>query len=218
MIFLIIAAFFLPFLLIAGNAEAGPLSLSGGVDLNYGQTTLDTSTGHTTARNFLHHYSLGALGDLWDPRLGTYNAGISYQENIVKTNGVKNLDTDTLDYLLSISLLPRKTPLTLFAQRITRENDLPSSSSRNTLDTYSLTWDLPLRRIPALRFSLFQTDSKNTPSSTGTTRTRAASVDASQRFADTSIFARYQYSEQKSGISPTTTANNVNINGETRLS
>ncbi|HLB03164.1 MAG TPA: hypothetical protein VJM77_08540 [Nitrospiria bacterium] len=218
MIFLLLTAFFLLFSLIAGDAEARPLNLRGSIDLNYGWTTLETTTAQTTTRSFLHRYSLGSFGDLWDPRLGTYDADVSYQGDTGKTDGVKNRDSDTLDYRLGISLLPRKSPLTLFAQRITRENDLPPSTSRNTLDTYSLAWDLPLRRLPALRFNLFQTDSRTIPSTIGTTRTRAASVDASQRFVDTSIFTRYQYSEQKSGISPTTTAHNVNLNGETRLS
>lgn len=210
---------FLFILFIAGAVQAQqPVNLRGNISLNYGQTTVDTLTGTSRSPSFLHRYDLGAFGYLGDPRLGGYDADISYQEDIGKTDGVKNRDTDTLDYRLSFNLLPRRTPLTFFAQRITRDNDLEPSTSRNRLDTYSLTWDLPLQRIPHLRFNLYQADSKTTPSTTGTIRTQAASVDANQQFENTALFTRYQYSQQKSGITPTTKAHNVNFNSETRFS
>ncbi len=210
---------FLSILFIAGAAQAQqPVNLRGNISLNYGQTAVDTLTGTSRSPSFLHRYDLGAFGYLGDPRLGGYDADISYQEDVGKTDGVKNRDTDTLDYRLSFNLLPRRTPLTFFAQRITRDDQVEPSTSRNRLDTYSLTWDLPLQRIPHLRFNLFQADSKTTPSTAGTTRTQAASVDASQQFENTSLFTRYQYSQQKSGVSPTTKAHNVNFNSETRFS
>jgi hypothetical protein len=216
-IFLIILALCLPFPFFAGDAEARFVNLRGGINLNYGQTTVDAVIDDTTTRSFLHRYNMGSFGSLWDPRFGNYDVDVSYQEDIGQTDGTKNRDTDTIDYRLSVSLLPRRTPLTIFAQRIRRENELAASPSRNTLDTYSLSWDLPFRRLPSLRFNLFQIDSETKPSPGTTLRTRTASMDASQRYLNTSFFTRYQYSEQKSGISPTTRAHTVNLNSETLL-
>ncbi len=211
---------FLSMLFIAGTAQAQqPVNLRGNISLNYGQTTVDTDTTQTRSPSFLHRYDLGTFGFMGDPRLGTYDADISYQEDIGKTDGVKNRDQDTLDYRLSFSMLPRKTPLTFFAQRITRDNDVEPSTSRNRLDSYSLTWDLPLQRIPHLRFNLYQADFKTTsPSAIDTARTQTASVDANQQFANTSLFTRYQYATQRSDDSPTTKAHIVNFNSESRLS
>ncbi len=201
-----------------GTALAQVFNLRGNIDLNFGQTNVETDTSTTRSPSFLHRYNLGTFGSLGDARLGGYDANISYQEDIGKTDGVRTRDTDILDYRIGFNLLPRKTPVTFFAQRITRDNEVEPSTSRNRLDTYSLTWDLPLRRLPHLRMNLFQTDSKTTPSTTGLSRTQAASLEADQRFEATSVFARYQYSEQKSGVTPTTSAHNVNFNSESRLS
>lgn len=218
MILLLITSLLLPFSLIVGQAQAQQLvNLRGNMEASYGQTLVDTNTGQTRSPSFLHRYNLGTFGNLGDPRAGSYDADISYQENIGKIDGRRNQDQDVLDYRLSFNLLPRKTPLTFFAQRITRENEIEPNPSRNRLDTYSLTWDLPLQRIPHLRFNLFQSDSKTTPSTTGNVQTRTAGVDASQQFVNTSLFTRYQYTEQKSGLSPTSRGHIVNMNTETRI-
>jgi hypothetical protein len=207
-------------LFIAGATQAQqPVNLRGNISLNYGQTNVETTTDTTRSPSFLQRYDLGTFGYIGDPRLGGYDADLSYQEDIGKSDGVKNRDTDTLDYRLSFNLLPRKTPLTFFAQRITRDNDLEPSTSRNRLDTYSLTWDLPLQHVPHLRFNLFQADSKTTSSSVvDTARTQTASVDASQQLANTSLFTRYQYATLRGNGIPKTSSHIVNFNSESRLS
>ncbi|MCI0528955.1 MAG: hypothetical protein L0Y56_16075 [Nitrospira sp.] len=204
----------------AGVTQAQqPVNLRGNISLNYGQTTVDTDTTQSRSPSFLHRYNLGTFGFMGDPRLGTYDADISYQEDISKTNGVRNRDQDTLDYRLSFNMLPRKTPITFFAQRITRDNDVQSFTSKNRLDSYSLTWDLPLELLPHLRFNLYQADSKATSlSAIDTARTQTASVDASQQFVNTSLFTRYQYSTQRGETIPTTKAHIVNFNSESRFS
>lgn len=200
------------------DAPAQLVNLRGNIEGSYGQTLVDTNTGQTRSPSFLHRYTVGSFGGLWDPRFGTYDADFTYQEDIGKTDGIRTRDQDTLDYRLSFNVLPRRTPITFFAQRITRDNEVEPSTSRNRLDTYSLTWDVPLERAPHLRFNLFQSDSKTEPSSFGLTRTRTASVDASHRFQETSWFTRYQYSEQDTAELPKTRAHSVNLNTETRLS
>ncbi len=218
MILFIFAIFILPFSLLVGNAQAQQfVNLRGNIEASYSQTLVDTNTSQSRSPSFLHRYNFGTFGSLGDPKAGSYDADISYQEDIGKTNGVRNRDQDTLDYRLNLNLLPRKTPLTFFAQRITRDNEIDPNPSRNRLDIYSLTWDLPLQRIPHLRFNLFQSDSKTTPSTVGTVQTRTAGVDASHQFEATSLFTRYQYTEQKSGLSPTTRGHIVNMNSETRI-
>jgi hypothetical protein len=218
-IFLRIAVF-LPFFIIAGYAQAQqPINLRGNIDLNYGQTNLETLTGTTRSPSFFQRYALGSFGYMGDPGLGSYDADVSYQEDLGKTNGVETRDQDTLDYRLSFSMLPRKAPLTLFAQRITRDNEVDPFTSRNRLDSYNITWDLPLERIPHLRFNLFQADSKTTSSLfTDKARTQTASVDASDQLGNTSLFTRYQYAILKGNGISKTTSHIVNFNSESRLS
>jgi hypothetical protein len=213
-------AVFLPFLVIAGYAQAQqPFKLRGNIDLNYGQNTLDSKTTHTNSPSFFQRYALGSFGYLGDPRLGSYDADVSYQEDLGKTNGVETRDQNTLDYRLSFSVLPRKAPLTLFAQRITRDNDVDPFTSTNRLDSYNITWDLPLERMPHLRFNLFQADSKTTSALfTDQARTQTASVDASDQLGNTSLFTRYQYATLRGNGIPKTSSHIVNFNSESRLS
>ena len=213
----LIAVLILILTLFPGSARAQALNLRGGIDVTYGQNQLVTESAQTDSWSLLHRYNLGTSGVIWDPRMGIYNADISFQEDLGKTEGTSNRDQDILDYRVSVNLLPRRTPLTLLAQRVTRDNKLLLSNSSNQLETYSLTLDLPLKKFPHLRFNLFQTNSTTLPSDFETVQTRTASVEVNHRFSETHLFSRYQYSERESAITPRSSAHNIKVNSESRL-
>lgn len=201
---------------LGGVAEAQLTNLRGGIDLNYNMTASDSSSSETDSWSFVQRYSVGSYGNLWDPRMGSYDADVAFQDDRGNTDGTRSRDQDIQDYRFSLNLLPRRTPLNFFAQRITRDDDL-DPGSRNRLDTLSLAWDLPLRRLPSLRFNLFQTESETTPSAIGTVRTRTASMDLSEQIRQTSLSSRYQYSEQQTAVTDRTRTHTVNMNSESRI-
>jgi hypothetical protein len=104
-----------------------------------------------------------------------------------------------------MNMLPRTSPLTLYAQRITQDQeriDARSLGVGTTTTTYNLTWDFPMfRDLPRLRLNLaqneidtgtFRPDLSEVPSGQ---RTRAAALDADGQTGNTHYFARAQYTE-----------------------
>ncbi|MFZ5861463.1 MAG: hypothetical protein ACOYXR_01240 [Nitrospirota bacterium] len=163
------------------------------------------STDLTPARTsgLQQRYQLGSSGSLYHPNVGSYIANISLVDDVARVNDEKSQDLVVKDYYLGFNFLPRQTPISLYAQRTTQDNeafrpDTYGPVSVNT--TYNLTWDFPLKRLPRLRLNLSQTDVQtdsrlaSLSNATGQT-TRAAALDTDGQAGNTRFFARYQLSE-----------------------
>ena len=113
--------------LTASTAEARLLNDWGGVlDTSYiDQKVRQRGGGQETRlriRTTQPRVNLRFQGDLADPRLATYFVNTTLLAEFVHAEGVET-DRETViqDYSLGVTLLPRRTPLSLYAQRITRE-------------------------------------------------------------------------------------------------
>jgi hypothetical protein len=209
-----------------GVAQARTLNLHGVADLTYRWSRIDQTVGGTdlapsTTNGLQQHYQLGSTGDLAHPNVGSYTANISLIDDVNRINGGKTQDLTVKDYYFSLNLLPRATPVTFYAQRINQDNDALASLSSGTTSvttTYSLTWDIPLQRLPRLRVNLFQSELQfDSAQVSSLQRTRAAALDADGQTGNTRYFARYQLTRLE-GDTNGSTSHTVSASTETRFS
>jgi hypothetical protein len=174
--------------------------------------TLGTDLPPAQTSGVQQHYQLGSSGSMYHPNLGSYTANVSLVNDVGRVNDDKTQDLTVKDFYLSFNFLPRQTPLSLYAQRTTQDNDAfrpDTYGPVSTNTTYNLTWDFPLRRLPRLRLNLSQTDIQtdsrlaSVSTSSGQT-TRAAALDADGQAGTTRYFARYQVSELTGNFADTT--------------
>ncbi len=180
-------------------AEARLLNLGGQVDLVFSDSSVRQGSRQTDLRTFEQRYNLRSFGEIWDPRLGSYTASVTWlDENFNSSIAGGDQDFKILDYHLGLSFFPSRQPISLFAQRVTteRESQTPGSlPERFTNTTYSLTWDMKLRRAPRLRLNLYQNELRSGQADQLDLRTRAASLDSDGRIGRTRASGRYQFSD-----------------------
>jgi hypothetical protein len=212
--------------LSAGVAEARAINLHGVADLTYRWSRIDQRVGGadltpSTTTGLLQHYQLGSTGDLLHPNLGSYTANASLIDDTARTNGVDSQDLRVTDYYLSVNLLPRSTPVNFYAQRINQFNELNDPGSTSITTTYSLTWDIPLHRLPRLRVNLFQSELQvDSELVSSLQRTRAAALDVDGQAGATRYFARYQltrFEGESQGASQGSTSHTISASAETRF-
>ncbi len=219
-----LAAAVLAILLAAEMADARGLNLHGVADLTYRWSRIDQQVASTDlapsiTTGLQQHYQIGGSGDLLHPNLGSYTLNASLIDDVGRTNGAKSQDLSVKDYYLSMNLLPRATPLSLYAQRIIQDNDAllsGTSGTTSTTTTYSVTWDIPLQRLPRLRVNLFQSELQVDSAAASFQRTRAAAVDVDGQARDTRYFARYQLTRLEGGTSETT-SHTVSASADTKF-
>ena len=221
---LALAAGLLAMLLAAEMAEARAFNLHGVADLTYRRSRIDQRVGETdlapsTTTGLQQHYQLGGSGDLLHPNIGNYTLNASLIDDVGRTNGAKSQDLSVKDYYFSMNLLPRATPLSFYAQRIIQDNDAllsGTSGTMSTTTTQSLTWDIPLQRLPRLRVNLFQSELQVDSSVASLQRTRAAAVDVDGQARDTRYFARYQLTRLE-GSTSESTSHTVSASADTKF-
>ncbi len=212
--------------LSAGMAEARVIDLHGVADLTYRWSRIDQRVGGvdltpSSTHGLLQHYQLGSTGDLLHPNLGSYTLNASLIDDAARTNGIGSEDLRLEDFYLSLNLLPRATPVNFYAQRINQFNDVTNPGSKSITTTYSLTWDIPLHRLPRLRANLFQSELQVDSSLVSSLqRTRAAALDVDGEAGATRYFARYQLTRlegESQGATQGSTSHTINASAETRF-
>lgn len=191
--------------LSSAAAHARVLNLHGVLDITsrwsrFDHRTLGVDLTPATTTGLQQRYQLGSTGDIYHPNLGGYTANVSLIDDVGRVNGGKSQDMSVKDFYFSVNLLPRMTPVSLYAQRVIQDNDAlrPTNfGSVSTNTTYNLTWDLPTQRtIPRFRVNLWQTELKLDSSVfSSLQRTRTAALDADGRAGNTRYFARYQVTQ-----------------------
>jgi hypothetical protein len=211
-------------------SHAAALNLHGVAELTgrwsrWDHRTLGTDLPPQVTSGIQQHYQLGSSGNVYHPNVGSYTASVSLIDDVGRVNGDKTQDLKVKDYYLSFNFLPRQTPISLYAQRTTQDNEAfrPDTYGPVTTNTtYNLTWDFPLTRLPRLRLNLSQTDIQTDSSlasishSSGQT-TRAAALDTDGKAGATRYFARYQVSEL-TGNFANATSQTVTASTDTRFS
>lgn len=207
-------------------AHAAPLNLHGVAELTtrwsrWDHRTLNTDLPPAVTNGVQQRYQLGSTGNLYHPNLGSYAANVSLVDDVARVNGDKSQDLTVKDFYFAINLLPRHTPVTLYAQRTIQDNNAINAQSFGTVSTnttYNLTWDIPLQRLPRLRVNLAQTElDTDSVVAASHQRTRSAALDADGRAGNTRYFSRYQLSEL-SGTGAETTSHTVTASTDTKFS
>ncbi len=185
-------------------AHARALNLHGVVEITsrwsrYDQRVQGVDLTPATTSGLQQHYQVGSTGDIYHPNLGSYTASVSFIDDVARESSDKSQDLSVKDFYFGVNLIPRITPLSLYAQRVIQDNESlgPTPSGVTSINsTYSLTWDLPMQRLPRLRLNLVQTDiDLDSAVVSSLQRTRAAALDADGRAGNTRYFARYQITQ-----------------------
>ena len=120
--FLFLLVFFLMVVSSHQKAESRVLNLSGSLELSYSRSWTELNEKETQTETLQKRFNLANVGDIWDPRLGSYHFNGSFLD--FKDYGDGNdSNLRIMDFYLSANLLPRLYPLTVFAQRIKSDND-----------------------------------------------------------------------------------------------
>jgi hypothetical protein len=220
-------------------AQARVLNVHGLVELTgrwsrWDHSVVSTALPPPVTNGIQQRYQLGSNGDLYHPNLGTYIANISLIDDVARVDGDKQQDLTVKDFYVNVSLLPRVSPLTLYAQRVVQDQERIESRTLGvgtTTTAYNLTWDIPVyRNLPRLRLNLSQNEIETattqidnttpTPTLTDVTsgqRTRAAALDVDGQAGNTRYFARTQFT-QLSGDFVGTDSVSLTASTDTRVS
>jgi hypothetical protein len=210
-------------------SHAAPLNLHGVVELTgrwsrWDHQVLNTDLPPEETTGLQQHYQLSSSGLVYHPNVGSYVASASLVDDVSRLNSEKSQDLKVKDFYLAFTMLPRKAPLALYAQRTTQDNDAfrpDTYGPVTTNSTYNLTWDFPIQRQSRLRLNLSQTDLQTearigaVTTSSGQT-TRAAALDADGQTGMTHYFARYQISEM-GGTFDEATSHTITASADTRF-
>jgi hypothetical protein len=208
-----------------GTAHARVLNLNGLVELTGRWSRWDHRVAGTDVKPHVtsgiqQRYQLGSTGSLYHSNIGSYVANVSFIDDVGRLDGEKSEDLAVKDFYLSMNLLPRRTPVTFYAQRTIQDHDALRPGDFGTVSTnttYNVTWDIPLQRLPRLRVNLAQTELQTDAAlSSSLQRTRSAALDADGRAGNTRYFARYQLSQLR-GTFADTTSHTVTASTDTRF-
>jgi hypothetical protein len=206
-------------------AHARVLNLHGVAEITsrwsrHDQRTQGVDLTPATTSGLQQHYQIGSTGDVYHPNLGSYTAHVSFIDDVARESGNKSQDLTVKDFYFGVNLLPRITPVSLYAQRVIQDNESlrPTPSGTTSINsTYSLTWDFPARTLPRLRLNLVQTDiDLDSAVVSSLQRTRAAALDADGQVGNTRYFARYQIT-QLTGTFIETSGYTVTASTDTRF-
>jgi len=219
--------FSLPMVTLPSRAEGAFFNLGGSVDLTYGYTrTTQNSVENqeiVSKTSFLQQrYSLSNYGELLDPRLGTWSFNGTYLSQDTKSKGdFPDQNFKFTDYSLAFNLFPYVSPLSFYAQRVTRSNE-PDTIVKDTVTTYGANWSLSVPRLPRLTLSFNQSELKaNDPNRFPNQLSRYFDAESSGRIGETTVTGRYQFNQtdvaRENGEVDTIHGQGVNLNTESRL-
>ena len=199
------------------------LNLGGSVDLSYGINRTSQS-GHIEETSFFQQrYNLHNFGDIIDPRLGTFMVSGTFLSQDASTSGGQFADQNFKfnDYSLALNLFPYISPLSFYAQRVTRENDL-ATTVKDQVTTYGANWSLSVPRLPRLSLSFNQSELKgNDQDRLPTTISRFFDAESSGRVGETTLIGRYQFNSfdvaRPDGGVDSVKGQAVNLTTESRL-
>lgn len=206
-------------------AHGRALNLHGVVELTTRWSRLDhrvqgTDLTPSTSTGLQQRYQIGSTGDIYHPNLGSYTANVSLIDDVGKVNGDESQDMTVKDFYFSVNVLPRITPVSVYAQRVIQDNDATRPNSFGTVSTsstYNLTWDIPAQVLPRLRVNLSHTELKvDSEVVSSLQRTQAAALDADGRAGNTRYFARYQIT-QLTGTANETSGYTVTASTDTQF-
>ena len=193
------------------NAESRVLNLSGSLELIYSRSWTEQNKKESQTETLQKRFNLANVGDIWDPRLGSYHFNGTFLDFKGYGDGTDS-NLRIMDFYLSANLLPRLYPLTVFAQRVESDNK-SSVIIKDTRTTYGLNWVLPIRNFPTLRLNLQQTqlDSDFSPD----TSTRYVNLTGDGKYRNLSLRAGVQYTdvEVEGGASNESYSLNLNMDG-----
>jgi hypothetical protein len=223
-LFSILAALFISalFSFISSPAEARLLNLGGSADLSYGliRTTQSSHVDETTY--FQQRYNLNNFGDIIDPRIGTFLMSGTFLSQDSSTHGnAPDQNFKFQDYSIAVNLFPYISPLSFYAQRMTRANEL-DTLVKDRVTTYGANWSLSIPRLPRLSLSFNQSELRgNDQTRLPDTTSRFFNVESSGRIADTTLIGRYQFNDtdvaRNTGEIDSIKGQAVNLTTESRL-
>jgi len=209
--FLFLVVFFLMVFSPHQKAESRILNLSGSLELTYSRSWTEQNEQEGQTETLQKRFNLANVGDIWDPRLGSYHFNGTFLDFKGYGDGTDS-NLRIMDFYLSANLLPRLYPLTVFAQRVESDNET-SVIIKDTRTTYGLNWVLPIRHFPTLRLNLQQTqlDSDFSPDTT----TRFVNLTGNGNYRNLSLRAGLQYTdvEVEGGASHESYGLNLNMDG-----
>lgn len=214
---------FLPLLFLwVSEAEGRLLNLGGSADLSYGLIRTEQS-GHVDETSFLQQrYNIHNFGDIIDPRIGTFFINGTFLSQDSKTQGpFENQDFELYDYSLALNLFPYISPLSFYAQQVTRANEL-DVRVKDRITTYGANWSLSVPRLPRLSLSFNQSELRgNDRDRLPDTVSRFFNAESSGRLGETTLIGRYQFNDtdvaRPSGEVDTAKGQAVNLTTESRL-
>lgn len=213
---------FLLFFLLVPEAEARLLNLGGSADLSYGLIRTQQG-GRVDETTFLQQrYNLHNFGDIVDPRIGTFLINGTFLSQESKTQGgFEDQDFEFQDYSIAVNLIPYIAPLSLYAQMVTRENEL-DVRVKDRINTFGANWSLSAPRLPRLALSYNQSELQaNDQTRLPDTLSRYFNAESSGRLGATTLIGRYQFNEtdvvRPSGEVDSLRGQAVNLTTESRL-
>ena len=210
------------------RAEGRLLNLGGSADLTYGyirtrQGSVENQEAVSRTSFLQQRYNLTNYGELLDPRLGTWSFNGTFFSQDTKSKGdLPEQNFNFTDYSLAFNLLPYISPLSFYAQRVTRSNEL-DAVVKDTITTYGANWSLSVPRLPRLALSFNQSELKaNDPDRFPNTLSRYFNAESSGRLGETTLIGRYEFDQadvvRVDGGVDTLRSQGVNLNTESRLS
>lgn len=202
--------------------EARVLNLGGSADLSYGINRTDQS-GHIEETSFFQQrYNLHNFGDIIDPRLGTFMVSGTFLSQDASSSGqFADQNFKFSDYSLAMNLFPYISPLSFYAQRVTRANEL-DTVVKDQITTYGANWSLSVPRLPRLSLSFNQSELKgNDRDRLPDTISRFFNAESSGRVGETTLIGRYEFNNfdvaRPEGGADSVRGQAVNLTTESRL-
>lgn len=201
--------------------------LGGTLDYTTRETRIRQNNTLSTNDSQSFRLSLRNNGAIFHPKIGNYGLHTSLvRENRNFNNVTGDIRYRINDYSVSANLLPKLSPISLYAQKISRESGKVVGANLNTeTTTYNLSWTIPFKKLPRLRVNLYQT-SLDDNSGTGATGgkvsqervSRSMSIESDGKWNETRLLTRYQLSSLDIAGEGRSETNSINISANSRLS
>ncbi len=201
-----------------GELEKGYGVLNGAIEGAYVYTENDAGGIKTSTHGIEQRYNLRTYNNLWDSRLGSFSGGVSWADDQTSYSAPINDSRRNLvkDYNLSFSLLPRVSPLTVYAQKTDRETRF-STLSHDTVATYGFSWIYSSAVFPRIGINGAHTSlSTDQAGVLPASDTDYLMVDSGGKLGSYNLSARYLYDQTKDPAGNATWSHgvNLNLNGE----
>lgn len=189
-------------------------ALSGSIEGAYLYSDIDSNGTKSSTRGIEQRYNLRYSQNLIDSRLGYFSGAVGWADDQTTQSGPKEESRRyTLkDYNLNLSLFPRFSPLTLFAQKSERENQF-DLTTHDTITTYGFAWLFTPIYLP--RIAVNGTHTTYTSDRSGlfpTSETDVLSIDSGGRWRSFNVNARYLYNQSKDENGETNWGHGINLN------